>query len=195
MGEPDLVPRGERILSSGWHGDEIDGEVVTTLVGDCPVLSDRTISVSDISTVLSNKYLTSDSCGVAQSDRTSSVSDISTVLSGKYLTQSDICGVAQSDRTSSVSDISTVLSNKYLTHDSCGVAQSDYGTMDELCQMRGTDEYECRVERVPGPAHQGKVLDGPAYSVRRYYRIVIVLLYVGQYYAHYGYHNNTYFQA
>jgi hypothetical protein len=75
-----------------------------------------------------------------------------------------------------------VLSKKYLTHDSCGVAQSDsdYGTMDELCQMRGTDEYECRVERVPG-GHQGKVLDGPAYSLTRYYRIVIVLLYVGQY--------------
>ena len=110
--------------------------------------------------------------------------------------------IVMSDRTSSESDISTVLSKKYLTHDSCGVAQSesDYGTMDELCQMRGTDEYEGRVERVPDPAqhsthHQGKVLDGPAYSVTRYYRIVIVLLYVGQYCAHYGYHNNTYFQA
>jgi hypothetical protein len=185
MGEPDLVPSGERILSSGWHGDESGGgsyeEVVSNMDGECIVVSDRTGSVSGISTVLSNKYLTSDSCGVAQSDRTSSVSDISKALSNKYLT-SDSCGVAQSDRTSSVSDISKVLSDKYLTYDSCGVAQSesDYGTMDELCQMRGTDEYECRVERVPS-GHQGKVLDGPAYSVTRYYRIVIVLLYVGQY--------------
>ena len=125
MGEPDLVPCGERILSSVWHEDDMDGQ--------CIVVSDRTSSVSDISTVLSKKYLTSDRYRVAQSE-------------------------------------------------------SDYGTMDELCQMRGTDEYECRVERVPGPGqhstgHQGKVLHGPAYSVRRYYLIVIVLLYVGQYYA------------
>ena len=140
MGEPDLVPSGERILSSVGHGDESDGEAVTNLVGECPVLSDRTSSVSDISTVLSKKYLTHDSCGVAQSE-------------------------------------------------------SDYGTMDELCQMRGVDEYECRVERVPG-GHQGKVLDGPAYSVRRYYRIVIVLLYVGQYYLYtFSMASNPYFQA
>ena len=86
MGEPDLVPSEERILSSAWHGDESDGP--------CIVMSDRTSSESDIIKVVSNKYLTSDSYRVAQSD-------------------------------------------------------SDYGTMDELCQMRGTDEYECRVERVP----------------------------------------------
>ena len=129
MGEPDLVPCGERILSSAWHGDDSDGEVVSNMVDQCIVMSDRTSSESDKSTVLSNKYMTIDSYRVAQSD-------------------------------------------------------SDYGTMDELCQMRGTDEYECRVERVLGPGqhstgHQGKVLDGPAYSVRRYYLIVIVLLYVG----------------
>ena len=114
MGDPDLVPSGERIL---WQEDDMEGQ--------CPVVSDRNSSGSDRSKVLSNKYLTSD---------------------------------------------------------------SDYGTMDEICQMRGTDEYECRVERVLGPGqhstgHQGKVLHGPAYSVRRYYLIVIVLLYVGQYYA------------
>ena len=139
MGEPDLVPCGERILSSAWHGDDSDGEVVSNMVGQCIVMSDRTSSESDISTVLSKKYLTSDRYRVAQSD-------------------------------------------------------SDYGTMDELCQMRGTDEYECRVERMrnpaqPGPGHGLTGLSSQVYgrdtdrisspSARRYYLTVIVLLYVG----------------
>ena len=139
MGEPDLVPCRERILSSAWQEDDMDGGVVSNMDGQCIIVSDRTSSGSDISTVLSNKYFTSDSYRVAHSD-------------------------------------------------------SDYGTADELCQMRGTDDYECRVERVRNPAQHGPGhgltglsnqvhrrdadrISSP--SARRYYLTVIVLLYVG----------------
>ena len=59
--------------------------------------------------------------------------------------QSDQCSVgSDSDR-----------SNKYFTCGGAALSDSEYGTMDELCQMRGTDEYECRVERMRNPAQPG----------------------------------------
>ena len=164
---------------------------------------DRTVTtVSDRNSDCQDKESTRQSDGSDRQvgDRDSHKSEVNgnSIVSQRYS--------VESDRTSSESDQSTVLSNKNFTSDRYSppnyiLPASDNGdaTSDSVYQLRGTDEYAFRVERVRNPfqpdlrggtnlvyrrddcdGHDPPHVDGVGHrTVRRYYMTVIVMLYVG----------------